>query len=408
VLTQASFSAGIAGTPKNARLDNLSLKLDQTAATGWVAVRDFASQAIDFALKADAIDADRYLAPPDAAPAPTAEGKGSDRKGDFRKTEIPVAALEGLNASGTLELRSLKLKGLALTNIRVVLSALKGRPKTQEMTASLYGGRITQSARMVRNSPVRYDLKLGLDAIESAPLLKDLLGKSYLSGLGKFNLNVNSGGGTVGDVLRALSGAVSTGFSNGAVEGFNLAQTLENAKALARGETAQETGPKRTEFKDLSAAGKITNGVLATDTLNVKGSWYQLGGDGKINLVEQTLNYTLYPTVTAGDKLKELQGTRIPVAVTGSWFAPKVKVDLAGVVKGRVKQELQKQEEKVKDKAREKLGDFLRKQTEPAPQPKPKQPAATPPPPAGEGTQPAPAGQPEEPPPAEQQPAPSS
>lgn len=363
-LTQASFAANIAGGTRSARLEGLTLKLDQTTATGTVAIKDFSTAAIQFALKADAFDADRYMGP--AAPE-SDKGGGDGKSGDFKNAPLPSAALDALNASGTIDLGQLKVKGLALTNIHIVVDALKGRPKTQEMTALLYGGRIKQSLRFTRNSPARYDMTLGLDAVNSAPLLKDLIGKSYLSGLADFNVNVSSGGDTVGAFLQALSGAVGTSLKDGAVEGFDLQATLAGAKALYAGQMpAAAEGPKRTEFKDLRAAGKIVNGVLDTDTLDVKGSWYQLGGDGKVNLVDQTLNYILYPTVS-GDRFKELSGQKIPVQVSGSWWDPKVKVDLQGVLKGRVKEELKQQEDKLKEKATQKFGDFLQKQLGPKP-----------------------------------------
>jgi AsmA protein len=374
-LSQASFAANLGGDTKSARLDGLTLKLDQTTATGTLAIKDFATQAISFVLKADAFDADRYLAPA-AQDGAGAGGQGGD--GGFKNSPLPNEALDALNMAGTIDLGKLKAKNLSFTNIHIVLNMLKGAPKTQEMTATLYGGRIKQTLRYARNSPARYDMTLGLDAVNSAPLLKDLIGKSYLSGLGNFNLNVSSGGDTVGSFLQALSGAVGTSFKEGAVEGFDLQQTLSVAKALYSGQAPPaQAGPARTEFRDLKVAGKIANGVLDTDNLDVKGSWYQLGGDGKVNLVDQTVNYILYPTVS-GDRFKELAGTKIPVAVTGSWFDPKVKVDLEGVLKGRVKQELKQQEDKLKEKASQKFGDFLQRKL--GPKPPAEQPPAEPPP----------------------------
>ena len=367
-LTQASFAASIAGDPDNARLENLTLKLDQTTATGGLTVRNLSDPLIDFALKADSFDADRYLAPP-------TEGKAADSKdggGDFKNTPIPVEALDAVNATGTIQLGALKLKGLSLTNIQIALDAKKGGPKTQEMTALLYGGKITQTARLTHNSPWKYDVKLGLAAVNSAPLLKDLVGKSFLSGLGDFNLSASSGGETVGAVLQQLNGGVGASFKQGALEGFNLSRTIDEAKARLRGEPmAAAAEPKRTEFKDLTAAGKIKDGVLDTDTLAVKGAWYTLGGDGKVNLVEQTFDYTLMPSFTGG-KHKDLAGLKVPIAITGSWYAPSIKVDLKGAAKGAAKEELKKQEEKVKEKAKERLGDFLRKKLPP---PKPEEPA---------------------------------
>jgi AsmA protein len=366
-LTQAQFSLKYEADANNARFDKIGLKLDKTTASGIAGIRNFSAPQILFNLKADHFDADAYMAPA-AEGAKAADGGKAQ---DFKKTEIPVDAIDAFSGSGTIDLDALKLKGMSLTNISIKINAPKGQAKTEEMTALLYGGKITQSARVTHNSPWHYDMKVGLDAVNSAPLLKDLVGKSYLSGLGNFNLNVSSGGTTVGAFLQALSGSVGSSFKDGAVEGFNLDQTLAKAKAMYKGEPEPEaSGPKRTEFKDLKAAGKIVNGVLDTDTLDVKGSWYQLGGDGKVNLVDQTLDYVLSPAVS-GDKYKDLQGAKIPIRVSGSWYDPKVKVDLAGVLKGKAKEEIHKQEEKVKEKAKSKLGDFLKKHTEPKPAPEP-------------------------------------
>lgn len=366
-LTAASFAASIAGDPDNAKLENLTLKLDQTTATGGMTIRNLADPTIDFALKADRFDADRYLAPPTDAKASEQQGDS----GSFKDTPIPIDALDAVNAQGTIELGALKLKNLDLTQIRITLDAKKGQAKTQQMTALLYGGKITQTARLTHNSPWTYDMKVGLDAINSQPLLKDLVGKSFLSGLGDFSLNVTSGGATVGAFLQALDGNVGASFKQGALEGFNLAQTIDGAKAMLRGQPAAASdAPKRTEFRDLKAGGKIQDGVLDTDTFNVTGTWYQLGGDGKLNLVEQTIDYTLLPKFTS-DQHKDLAGLKVPIAVTGSWYAPKVRVDLKGAAKGAVKEELKQQEEKVKEKARSKLDDYLKRKLGPKPAPAP-------------------------------------
>lgn len=394
-LTSASFAASIAGDPQNAKLENLTLKLDQTTATGGMTIRNLADPTIDFALKADTFDADRYLAPPteEEKKAQNAPGGGS-----FKETKIPIDALDTVNAQGTIELGSLKLKNLSFTQIRITLDAKKGQAKIQQMTALLYGGRITQTARLTRNSPWQYDMKVGLDAINSQPLLKDLVGKSFLSGLGDFSLDVSSTGETVGAFLQALDGNVGASFQKGAIEGFNLAQTIDNAKAMLRGTPAAASDePKRTEFRDLKAGGKIQDGVLDTDTFNVTGTWYQLGGDGKLNLVEQTIDYTLLPKFTS-DRHKDLAGLKVPITVAGSWYAPKIRVDLKGAAKGAVKEELKQQEEKVKEKAKSKLDDFLKKKLAPKPAPAETKPAEPAPAPAEEpkaepATAPPPEGQ---------------
>ncbi|MGH8517693.1 MAG: AsmA family protein, partial [Panacagrimonas sp.] len=61
-LSTASLSTRYSGSFKSARFDDLKLALDETNIVGSLGVRDFATQAIEFALKLDRIDADRYLA----------------------------------------------------------------------------------------------------------------------------------------------------------------------------------------------------------------------------------------------------------------------------------------------------------------------------------------------------------
>lgn len=368
-MTAVSFSTDYSGDFKSARLDNLKVKLDQSNASGFVHVTDIATQSIAFALKLDEINADRYLAPPE----PESASKGDS--GDFRKTELPIAALDQVNAKGTLQIGSLTLKKSKLSDVVLTLDAPKGKVKTQDLKAKLYGGTIAQSARITPGAKPTYTMTMGLDSINSAPLLKDFVGKSYLSGLGNFKLNIASGGNTIGDALKGLNGTVSTDFLKGAVEGFNLKQQINQAKAKLRNEAAANDGPVRTEFSDLKGAGKIVNGVLTTETLKASGTDYNLTGDGNVDLAGLTIDYVLKPTYTGGSQsVKDMGGVAIPVKITGNLLSPNIKVDLAGVIKDKVttevKQEIQKQEEKLKEKAVNKLNDFFNK-PKAAPKPTP-------------------------------------
>lgn len=390
-LTALSFKADIAGDPKNVRLDPIHIVMDQTKANGWLSVKNFSAPVIGFALRADKLNADRYLASA-GADKKDADKKKDEKSGDFKNTEIPVQALDAVNAQGTLALDQLVFKGLQMTGIKLTLDAPKGAVKTQELTASLYGGKIAQSAKITPGPKPKYDVKVGLNGVNSAPLQTDLMGKDWLSGIANFNLNFTGAGLTVGDVLRGMGGSLATSFQNGALEGFNLKQTIASAKATFAGQAAPAEGPKRTPFRDLKAAGTITNGVLDTNTFDAKGDGFALGGDGTLNLYEQTLDYTLSPTMT-GEQFKDLAGTKIPVRITGSWFAPQIKVDVASVAKGRVKEELKQQEDKVREKAQQKFGDFLNKKFGPKPAPEPAPAPAEPAPASPEPakTEPAPA-----------------
>jgi AsmA protein len=352
-LTAVSFSAKLAGTSKNAELNDIALKLDQTNVTGHAAIVDTATSALRFAFKVDSIDADRYMAP---APKAGGEKKEEGKKSDINAVELPVDALDQLNAQGTLDIGSLKASGAKLSDVAMKVNFPKGQVKTEELTAKLYGGTVNNTTRITPGAKPRYDVQLALKQINAGPLLQDVAGKNYLSGTGDFTLNGNAAGKTVGEARKALNGNVALSLVKGAIEGFNLQKTVKQARAALNGQAAaDDNSPSRTEFSDLKGSGKITNGVLRTDALTAKGSSLSFNGAGAIDIGNEQIDYTLTTNVTGDNPdLAQLKGTPIPVKVTGPWSAPKVRVDLESIARQRGREEIKKQGGKL-------LENFLKK-----------------------------------------------
>lgn len=345
VLGSASLSTHYSGSFKSARFDDLKLRLDDTRATGSFAVRDFATQALEFALKLDHIDADRYLAP--AAPAAAAPAGPSKAKSqDLNATEIPVAALENLNASGTLDVTELKLKGATMKDVRLRIDGPKGSPKLVKLDAKAYGGGISTTTRITPGAQPSYTLNTSLSAMQLAPLLQNFTGKDLVSGLGDIKFDLSSGGKTVGDARRALNGDVALNFQNGAVKGFNLGQIIRQGQSMLRGQPMNATEPQQTDFTAITFAAKIVNGILKSDQLNAQSPLFRLAGNGEIDLVGETLNYLVAPTIVGtsqgqgGKGLEELAGLTVPIKLTGSLYAPKYKLDLQTALKQKAGDEL--------------------------------------------------------------------
>lgn len=345
VLNNASLSARYSGSFKSARFDDLKLKLDDTNASGSLAVRDFATQAIEFALKLDRIDADRYMAP--AAPTPAAPpGPSAAKSKDLNATEIPLQALEKLNASGTLDVDELKLKGATLKDVRLKIDGPKGSPKMVKLDAKAYGGDISTSTHITPGAKPVYALNTSLAAMQLTPLLKNFAGKDLVSGLGNIKFDLTSTGLTVGEARRTLNGDIALNFENGAVKGFNLAEIVRQGQSLLRGTPYTATEPQQTDFTAISFGAKIVNGVLKSDNLNAASPLFRLAGKGEIDLVQETLNYLVSPTVVGTSKgqggkgLEELAGLTIPIKLTGSLFAPKYKLDLQTALKQKAGDEL--------------------------------------------------------------------
>ena len=412
VLKSMSLSADYSGGFTSAQLSNVLLKLDETTARGSINVRDFATQAVQFALTVDQLDADRYLAPKSDAPA-AAKEKSS---GSVNDIPIPAEVLNDLNAQGTLKVGLLKINGLKLADAEVALKGGRGQVKTQDISAKLYGGTINLSNTLTPGTKPTYAAKTSLTALNTAPFLTDFLGKDYASGVGSVGLNLTSGGLTVGDLRKALNGDVNFKLENGAVKGFNLAQILRKAQATLSGNlNYTEDAPKQTDFSTISGSANIVNGILKSDALNAASPLFRFVGNGEINLVDETINYLAKPTIVESSKgeggagLDQLKGLIIPIKLSGSLLSPSYKIDLKEAFKQKAlgnltgkadefktekKEELKAKEDEAKDKLKQKLNDKLNKLFGGKKKEEPAQPAPA--------TEPAPAAQPapaaEEPP----------
>lgn len=142
--------------------------------------------------------------------------------------------------------------------------------------------------------------------------------------------------------------------------------------------------------------------MLRTDDLYGASPAFRLAGSGRIDLVDETIQFLAKPTVVettkgqGGRGLEELKGLTIPIEISGNLFSPKYKLDLESVAKDKAKDKLKEKlaeeldlpkdqateeqlEQQLKEKAAEKLGDLLfgRQKKQDAAQPTPT-PAPTP------------------------------
>ena len=365
VLSKANLTASVEATPKTAAVRDLKLKLDDSNLSGQLDVLDIASQRADFNFKLDQIDADRYL-------PPKAEGEQAESEagGDINATPIPAELLDQLNARGQFEIGKLTLSGLKFEQVILKIDALKGKLKQQQLQAKLYGGQITETATLEPGPQPKYRTQATLTSVEAGQLLKDFLGKDYVTGVTSLTLDLTGSGKTVGDLRRSLNGTINASAENGSVKGFNLAQNIRKAKAVFQGQTLNENEPQQTDFATITASANIVNGVLKSDQLDAKNPLFRLSGSGQVDLVKETIDYLAKPTVVettkgqGGKDLEELRGITIPIKVTGALTDPKVRLDIESALKQKATEEvrgkLKDKEDELKDKLRNKLGDFLK------------------------------------------------
>ena len=341
----------------------LNGKLDQSTINAKFGLAKFSPPAYTFDVSIDQLDVDRYTKKSAAsAPAPAA---GAEQP-------IDLSGLKGLNANGTIKIGSLKLANMKASNVRLDIHAADGKMEVNPLSANLYQGSTNGSLSAAASNPPRFAVRQALTGVAVGPLLKDLMNKDPIEGKGNVQLDVTTQGATVSQIKKGLNGTARLNLRDGAVKGINIAETIRGAKAklgALKGDQ-QSTGTSaagaKTDFSELSGSFRVTNGVAHNDDLDLKSPLLRVGGNGDINLGNDSLDYTVKATVVStlqgqgGADMQALKGLTIPVRLSGPFAAIGWKVDFAGLASAAVKQKVDEKKEEVKEKAKEQLKDKLK------------------------------------------------
>jgi AsmA protein len=354
------FDGQLAASSHSLLLNGLKLRFDDTSATGHGGISDLDRMALAFDLDLDRINADRYLAP---AAGGTAAAKSS------RPLPIPVELIRSLDVHGTLAVRDAVFAGIQYSHLRVGINAAGGRLRIFPSEAQMYGGQyrgditVDASARLPR---VSFDEHV--TGVDFAPLFSDMLETRRVSGRGNAAIKAVGTGADSAALLRTLTGTMEFHVDNGALEGADLWYEIRRARALLKQQPIPaRTGPERTPFTAFSATGRITNGVVTNEDLIAALQYLQVKGRGSADIAAGTLDYHLDVLVlnipaegSAATDEHDLVGLKLPVIISGTFGAPKVRPDLEGLLKARAQQELDKRKDELKQKLQDKLQDKLK------------------------------------------------
>lgn len=358
-LRRARADLKLAASTQDARFDEITVQLDASTLTGQAAVRDFTKPAVTFDLALDNIDVDRYLPPPseEEPPAATPTGAAAATAG-----ALPVELLRDLNLNGTLRIGQVKVSGLRANNIQLKLTAKDGVVRMQPATAELYQGKYEGNMSLdVRGAMPRLAVNDKLTGVQAGPLLKDLVGKEWISGTANVSAQLNAVGLTPEAIRSSLNGNASFAFRDGAVQGINIAQLIRQAQASLKGQQAPPAA-NQTDFSELTGTLNITDGVVRNRDLSVKSPLLRVTGEGmmvdlKTEQVDYLVNAVLVGTLEGqgGKDLEELKGVTIPVRIGGTMSDLAFRLDLEKALGAKVRSKVQEQVEKEREELKERL-----------------------------------------------------
>lgn len=331
-------------------------KFDESTINGRAGLARFTPPSYTFEVNVDKLDADRYLPKTDAKGKPGPKAKQPEQPFD-------LAALKELNASGSIRIGSLKVAEVKASNVRLDIKAANGRLDVSPLAANLYQGTLTGALTAQAAATPTFTVKQKLTGVSVGPLLKDLADNDMLEGKGNVALDVTAQGKTVSALKKALNGTAAVDLADGAVKGINIAGSIRSAKARLgqlRGEQVQQANKaEKTDFSELKATFNIKNGVAANKDLSLKSPLLRVGGEGDINIGEDSLDYLVKASIVGttkgqgGGELADLQGLTVPVRVTGPLDAPSYKLDFAALATDAAKQKL---EGTVRERIEKRLG----------------------------------------------------
>jgi AsmA protein len=333
-----------------ARLTDLKLRLDESALTGRIAY-DTTNSGLDFALSLDRINLDRYQPPPTE---PSAKSE---------PIELPVDFLKTLRAKGAFTVSEIRIGGAQLTQLSAGIDVQDAVARFAPLKAQLYGGQYSGNIGLdMRPAVPRLTMDEHMSGIDIAKFMKEYADSERLSGKGNLDVKLAANGRSGDALLKTLTGTIGINLVDGAVEGMDIWYAIAEAQSLLKKrQLAAVKNTKRTAFDTFKASADVVNGVATTKDLAIGSQLLRITGSGSTNLVTQALDYKVTTKVLKAppgvdDDTAQLALATVPVHITGTLSEPKIRPDLAGILKEKVKDEVEK---KVKDKVKGKLKDLF-------------------------------------------------
>ena len=321
---EASIKANLARQDLDAEVSG---KLDDSALKAKIALTHFAPLKATFDVAIDRLNADRY-APPDRK-----EAKSDER--------IDLAALKGKTANGKIAIGALTARRARLENVKAEVKLADGKLEVAPHSANLYGGTLAGSLTADADGN-RIHARETVQNVAIGALLRDLAQKDALEGRGNVTLDVQTAGGTVTALKKALAGNARVEMKDGAIKGVNLADSARNAKAALGAKQQQPDASQKTDFSEMSASFKIANGVAHNDDLKALSPFLRLGGAGNLDIGNNTIDYLAKAILVAtskgqgGREAGNVAGVTVPVKLSGALDDPQWHVDYSGLLGGVV------------------------------------------------------------------------
>jgi AsmA protein len=356
-------------------LNDIELALNEFGISGNLQVSNFTKPALRFELASPELDVDALLGTPPAKPAgpePAGGGAGGSAGGSGAggggqaaaedvQIALPMQVLRDLDIDGGLRIAKIKVQNLRMQDLDLRLNAQRGVVALKPVQLKAYGGSVVANVAIDVNADLpKYGVNETVRGLQIGELLKDYMGEAPISGKLDADANLTTSGEWLSKLKQNSNGTISLAFLDGALNGFNIRQSIDIAKAKLRGDKPPPQQTLKTDFSSLTISGVIRNGVFRSDDLDLQAPLLRVGGRGKADLNREVVDYLVNAKLVGtlegqeGAAADELAGLPIPVRIKGPFTSPDIDVQLdemlkakADAEKARLKAEIEAQKKEL-------------------------------------------------------------
>jgi hypothetical protein len=241
-----------------------------------------------------------------------------------------------------LDLKDGVLSGPGIRGNLAIAAEFAGPVQASLQNLTLHGGRGQGLLNFDRQDGKGVlGASLTLTDVDALALGAGASGFDWLSGRANTDVQLAASGRNLLEVASTLKGTAKISVTKGAIEGVDLPEMVEQAKAGDLGGFRREAG-KRTPFELMQANYLIEKGVATTEDIKVAGPNIDVTGAGRTDFTRQKLKYKLNAKVVArpgpqadGAPQAEPDAFVMPLVVKGDWDRPDIYPDFEGAMKDK-------------------------------------------------------------------------
>lgn len=382
-LTNVFVSTDFSASLDKVDLQNFKATIDESQLDGFMTVRNFANPTAQFDLSLNLFNVDDYL-PTTNLPTTNLPAKNVPASGDSQVATdssqtnnsqtsssaeallVPLALFEKFKANGIFRAGTLIASGVTIQDIMINVAS-DSNSTTITPEAKLYDGSFGGKIRYENVADgARLTVNNDLSSVNLEGLLTDADVTEQLSGIANLGINL-----VVEEIngKQTNHGVISLGAKEGVIKGIDIQKILRKANdsyqqfkgQQLKGRAIEDNGIESDQTKFASLGGTFELNDYQVDNLDfdMKAPLFRVSGAGKIDLLQQILDYTVKISVVNslsgqdGEELEKLKGITLPVRFTGALTSPKYSLDTKALFKSALGSKVDERKEEL---LKEKLG----------------------------------------------------